>query len=182
MTWVAAGVAGATVVYGGIQTAKGSAKANKAREALEADSNKDPIPEAHKERLRRLRDRESMSLPGQSKIEQDIGASTAQGITAFKEMGNQANFQDFISQSVQNEQDQLRNLGIEAAEFKIARQQDVDEALRESADYETAQRQRERELLEADLASGEAQKGAGTQNIISGGLSAATSIAGGIRK
>lgn len=178
MSWIAAGVTAATTAYGMYQSNKGDKQADKARAALETDANRDPIPRSHQERLRRLKDREQMGMPGQGAMEERIGASTSEGVTSFKEMGNQANFQDFIAQSIQNEQDQYVNIGIEAARYKLGRAQEVDDALATSAAYEEGQRNKQTSLLEADLASGEAKKGAGTQNIITGLTSAATIAAG----
>jgi len=180
MTWVVVGISAATAAYGIYQSVEGDKKAKKATAALKAETAKDPIPQAQKERLQRLKGREQTEMPGLSTIKEDIGASTSKGLSSFKEMGNQANFQDFIAQSIQHEQDQYANLGIEAARYKLDRSKDVDAALSQSASYQDQQRQDKLGLYAADLASGEAKKGAGTQNIIQGSTTAASSLAGGV--
>jgi len=162
MTWVAAGVAAATIVYGGYQKYKAS--------KIQAPQDNYQIPESKKEELKRKKLRAAMGgeMPGQNLIEQKIGASTSKGITAMKETGNQANFQAFIADQIQREQDQLSNLGIEASKYKLERELDVDNSLLGMADEESKQQNRKFEKQAAKLAEKQALSAAGDTNISSG--------------
>jgi len=176
LTYVVAGLAVGTAVYGGYQSYKGKEDEKKAQAKLDASAKL--IPKSQEERLKRIRSREAFGseLPGQTEIEQKIGASTSSAITSFKEVGNQANFQDFIAQSMQDEQTKLVDLGIEAAKFKLDRSKDVDAALGDMSDIEQENIKRKRELEEAKLAEALANKEAGAENISSGVVTGATAI------
>lgn len=142
------------------------------------------IPEAYKDRMERLRMREATAgrLPGQDLIESQIGASTAQGITAAREMGNQANFANMIARSIQAEQDKLANVGIRAAMRRDELARETDAGIRDLEGYQLAQQQRRFEKEEGRLAERQALIGAGIQNIAGTADVIASAAAGGVGK
>jgi hypothetical protein len=56
-------------------------------------------------------------MPGQNEAEAKIGASTMRGIERFQQMGNQANYQDFLAKAVQDEQDSLTGVYEQQLDF-----------------------------------------------------------------
>lgn len=143
----------------------------------EKEQPKFQTPSGYAERSKRVRSREAMggTVPGQDLIEQNISASTSQGIEAYKEAGNQANLQEMIAQSVQNEQSKYAELGVKAAQIKEQRALDVDKVIKEGEEYDVMGQKREMELAEAQEAERLAKKGAGMQNI-TGALDSAVEI------
>ena len=80
-------------------------------------------------------------------------------------MGNQANFQDMIAQSIQTQQDQLADLGIKAAMRKDRLADDVTQGMKEGEQYDIMEQERTFEKEAAELAKKQALKGAGMKNI-----------------
>jgi hypothetical protein len=132
-------------------------------------------PALYKDRMARLRSQEALAgkIPGQDLMENKFGAATAQGITAMKEAGNQANFQDMIAQSVQSQQDQLADLGIKAAARKDRFADAVTQGMKEGEQYDVMGQERKFEKEAATLAEKQALKGSGIQNL----TGAATDVA-----
>jgi len=128
-------------------------------------------PAKYNERMARLRSREALGskMPGQDLMENKFGAATSQGITAMKEAGNQANFQDMVAQSIQSQQDQLADLGIKAAMRKDRLYDDVTQGMKEGEEYEVMKQKRKFEKEAAKLAKNEALKGAGVKNLVESG-------------
>jgi hypothetical protein len=171
MSYVAVAVGVGTLGYGIYQSATADTDVPQPRYK---------IPKAHKERMSRLRAREALGseMPGQQLMEQKIGAARASTITAYKEMGDQASFQDYLAQSMQMQQDKLADIGIKAAQYRLDRAKDVDEGLLVMAGEQEKVQRRDMEIAQAKLAEGLAQKEAGMQNITGG----AQMAAGGLSK
>ena len=84
-----------------------------------------------KKLIRRAKNREAIGgeMPGTSRTEEAIGSKTAQEAERYREMGNQAGYQDYLNQALQMEQQTLANLGVKNAEFQLERSKDVDNAI-----------------------------------------------------
>ena len=152
--------------------------AKKDAKAAEKRKGKFKIPDAHKERMSRMKMREQTDMPGLAAMEEKIGASTAQGLTAYKEMGNQASFGNMIQQSIQKQNRIYADLGIKAAQYKLDRQLDVDKGLGETASYEEKRQDIRRQELDAKIADARTRQQAGEQNIAGGAQLTATSVGG----
>ena len=161
-------------VMGIIGAAKGTgigiAQMRRAK-GIDATQSDFSVPEAYQERMKRLKMRETTagSLPGQDLLENKIGASTAKGITAMRESGNQANFQNMIARSIQSEQDKLADIGIRAAVRKDELARETDEGIADLEGYQIQAQERKFEKEKAKLAEKQALEGAGVKNITSSG-------------
>jgi len=84
-----------------------------------------------KKLISRAKNREAMGseMPGMSRAEESLGSSTAQFAERYREMGNQAGYQDFLNQALQMEQQKLADLGVKNAQFQLERSKDVDDAI-----------------------------------------------------
>ncbi len=170
MSWVTVAVGVGTAAYGVYQSqsAKKEAKKEKARADIEGKATQAEIDASMKERMGRVRQREMTSMPGQELMEQKIGASTASGLTAYKEMGNQANFQNMIQQSIRQQNQQYADIGIKAAQYKLDRSLDVDEALMDKAGMTARRQAMEQQRSDAEMARLRERQQAGEQNIAGG--------------
>jgi hypothetical protein len=178
MSYAAIVVGVGTVAYGAYQKNEAKKEEKKAEAALKASA--DDIPAAQAERMKRLKGREALGseMPGQNAIEQKIGAATASNVTDFKEGGNQANFQNFLAQSLNTQTSRLADLGIKSSQYKLDRSKDVDAGLVGQAGYEQGNINNKRELEKAQLAAALAEKQAGNENIAGGATTGAMAAGG----
>jgi len=84
-----------------------------------------------KKLISRAKNREAMGgeMPGMSRAEEALGSKTAQFAERYREMGNQAGYQDYLNQALQMEQQKLADLGVKSAQFQLERSKDVDNAI-----------------------------------------------------
>jgi len=157
--------AGAQALYGAYQKNKAS-KMNpddsKARAALEAK-------EANQKQLisrAKTRDALSTERPGTSRAEAEIGASTANAIGQYKELGNQSGYQDFLNKALQTEQDTLAGIATDNAMYKDRNSLAVDEAIGGMQGVYDSKYQHGMNEYEGDLANKLALSGAGDRNIM----------------
>lgn len=168
-------VALAQMAYGGYQAYQGDQEAKKGEAALRianAKKNKSAI-----EKQKRLEASKNFEMPGMARREANLDKYRAERITAAKEAGTtSANQQAMIALAELDRQDAQGKLAVEDEQFKQDRQMDAIEGLDDMAALEEQARQRDIDFAEGQMAKGEAQKGAGTQNIMGG----ATTVIGGL--
>lgn len=164
-----------------VQTGMGLWQSQKANKMKADDSGEKAamakIEANQKQLIGRAKMREAIGgeMPGQSALESKIGASTAQSVQKFQEMGNQAGYQDFLNQALQREQETLATLGVESAKYKLDRSLAVDEAVGGMQNVYGMQYQSamdKRKAREQEIA---AAKGVAASNI-TGGLTSAASM------
>lgn len=131
---------------------------------------------AYEQRMAKLKTREgsiSTVMPGQGRMEEKIGGATSGGITAMREVGNQATFGNTVAQFVQQEQDKLADIGIAAATRKDRLQGEAfdatTQAMKDKEGY-LLDFAKEREARKYDKATGKiaeksALTGAAMQNV-----------------
>ena len=127
--------------------------------------------------IKRAKTREAMGgeLPGMSRMETKLGSTTATAAERYREMGNQAGYQDFLNQALKEEQQTLADLGVESAKYKLALSKDVDEAMAGMGDIYGMQYRRGAEMTDQQKAEIEAAKATAAGNI-GGGLTSAASF------
>lgn len=117
---------GATALYQGY----------KANQASKAKANFQ-IPEAQKQAMNLAKTMATQkSLPGQSIIEDKMRGSTASGISAIKQTGNDADTMQAMVDLFTNEQMGFRDLGIAAEEQYISKQGTLMNALGNMAEWQ----------------------------------------------
>jgi hypothetical protein len=159
--------AGAQAVYGMTQKAKaGKIKPNDIAEKAAIAARK-----KNQERLiKRAENREAINteLPGTSRAEENLGASTAFAVENYKEMGNQSGYQDFLNQALQTEQKTLSDLATKNAIYKDELTKDVDSAIAGMDNVYALEQDKGRDMYQAQIAEKAALSGAGDQNIMGG--------------
>ena len=135
-----------------------------------------------KELIKRSKVRETSGMPGQERTEAKIGASTANAVEQYKQLGNQAGYQDFLNQALQIENQKLADLGSESAQYSLNRSKDVDSAISGMSNIYGSQFRRGAEQTDQQKADIAAAKGTAGSNIAGAfrtGASGAMMMAGG---
>lgn len=179
MSWVAAAVGVGTLAYGIYQDQEGKKQQSKAEGKMMAEAQKENKAQA--ERMDRLRSAAAMGteMPGQTRREDIIDATTARRIEASQEAAtSSAAQQNMVAQAVLDQQSAHADLGAEAAQHKQDREDALTAGLGEQAGMEEAKRDRMMDIYEGQLAEGVAQEGAGKQNIMGGATTVAGSVGG----
>jgi len=169
MSWVAAAVGAGTLAYGVYQDQQGKKEAKKGERKLAMEASKEN--KAAQERQRRLEMGAAMSgeMPGETRRKDVIDANTAQRISASREASTSAaNQQAAIAQAVLSQQDEYGKLAAEGEQYREDKKMAAIEGLGDMARLEEGARGRQMDIAEGLIAKGEAQKGAGQQNIAGG--------------
>jgi hypothetical protein len=116
-------------------------------------------------------------MPGQSIAESKLGANTATSIERYKEMGNQANYQDYLNQALLNQNRATNQIAMEAAEYKFGLEKDIDTAIGGMSDVYKSDFSSASNEEEGAIARSEALKASGIQNIVGGATSGASALA-----
>jgi len=178
MSWVAAAVGAGTLAYGVYQDQQGKKEAKKGERKLAMEASKEN--KAAQERQRRLEMGAAMSgeMPGETRRKDVIDANTAQRISASREASTSAaNQQAAIAQAVLSQQDEYGKLAAEGEQYREDKKMAAIEGLGDMARLEEGARGRQMDIAEGLIAKGEAQKGAGQQNI-AGGVTSLSGTAG----
>jgi hypothetical protein len=164
-----------------LQTGMGLWQSNKASK-MKADDSAERAAMAkmvanQKQIIGRTKMREAMGgeMPGMSRTEAKLGASTAHAVEAYKEMGNQAGYQDFLNKALMSEQQKIADLGSESAQYKLDRSLDVDTAMGEMGNIHGMQFRRGAQQTDQQKADIAAAKATAAGNI-GGGLTSAASM------
>lgn len=176
-------IAPALAVMGGaalVQTGLGAWQAHKAGKR-KVDNTAERMAMAQmaanqKKLIGRAKMREAMGgeMPGMSTAEAKLGASTAQAVEDYREMGSQAGYQDFLNKALQREQEQIANLSTQGAQYKLDRSLAVDEAIGGMQDIYGMQFRRGAQQADRQAEDIAAQKATAAQNIAGGFTTAAS--------
>ena len=116
-------------------------------------------------------------MPGSARRQNVIDANMARRVSASKEVStSSANTQNIIAQASLAQQDQYGKLAAEEEQFKEDKKNAAIKGLGDMATLEEGARDRQIAIAEGQISKGEAQKGAGQQNIAGGITSAAGSV------
>ena len=162
------------------QSIKGSKESKEEKQAKMAQQRAMAQKKAvQQDLIKRAKSREAFggAAPGLERAEEKMMASAASQGRAFREMGNQASYQDFLNQSLYGISSQLADLGVKQDQWAYDKSLAVDEAIAGMKDIYAGEAGLAGEQYAAKLAQREAMKGAGIQNIAGGLTSAASSAA-----